>query len=575
VSHARKQLQQAREHTNNRSRHSSGSIQCSNSSSSSSNNSSSSSVLTRQRARPRTAQHARARPGFGGTAARRPSYLKHGPGAGPARDPERCGDPLHFHEGPNGARFAVGRMGGVQALSAVALGSEVPRFCPGYSAGGRRALSGAAAALTLAEGSGGGAPPRLLYPADAVDKRAAVDRAFAPEPAHVALPLGATRTPQRLHPTMTAVPPHPDWRPFAQVDYQLDLRRQNERWTSDGAGRGVGGGGRTFGTCPPTLRGDPRRPECRMHTRVLLTRSQGAQKERRAERAQRGRMLRQGILDACGFYHSHDADNADGGGGGGGVGGGAGGSRVDGSGGKPNVLSRADFMGALHSMGIGLSFEQLRELATRASSSSGGGGGGGGAGGASAGSTAAGGGAAGLSKRAAQKAWKQQRGDARPAAPAGFVDLERFADSIFRADSPNAFLLPLLLQRKREELREEQEEAAAVAAEDLCCPEEVRVREGLVAHALTVHAEMRHRSRTKRLWETKEPATAVIADVEVANAAYRRHMEALEEAQKQARREAALAASAEQQAGGRGGGGAGGSDDDDEGEDDDENATNE
>ena len=530
-------------------------------------------MLTRQRARPRTAQHARAPPGFGGTATRRPSYLKHGPGAGPARDPERRGDPLTFHEGPNGARFAVGRMDGVQALSAVALGSEVPRFCPGYSAGGRRALSGAAAALTLAEGSGGGAPPRLLYPASAVDKRAAVDRAFAPEPAHVALPLGATRTPQRLHPTMTAVPPHPDWRPFAQVDYQLDLRRQNERWTSDGAGRGVGGGGRTFGTCPPTLRGDPRRPECRMHTRVLLTRSQGARKERRAERAQRGRMLRQGILDACGFYHSaHDADNADGGGGGGGGGGGAGGaggSRVDGSGGKPNVLSRADFMGALHNMGIGLSFEQLRELAARASRSGGGGGG------ASAGSTAAGGGAAGLSKRAAQKACKKQRGDARPAAPAGFVDLERFADSIFRADSPNAFILPLLLTRKREELREEQEEAAAAAAEDRCCPEEVRAREGLVAHALTVHAEMRHRSRTKRLWETKEPATAVIADVEVANAAYRRHMEALEEAQKQARRETALAASAEQQAGGRGGGGAGGSDDDDEGEEDDENATNE
>lgn len=226
-------------------------------------------------------------------------------------------------------------------------------------------------------------------------------------------------------------------------------------------------------------------------------------------------------------------------------------------------------MGALHNMSIGLSFEQLRELAARASRSGGGGGG------ASAGSTAAGGGAAGLSKRAAQKACKKQRGDARPAAPAGFVDLERFADSIFRADSPNAFILPLLLTRKREELREEQEEAAAAAAEDRCCPEEVRAREGLVAHALTVHAEMRHRSRTKRLWETKEPATAVIADVEVANAAYRRHMEALEEAQKQARRETALAASAEQQAGGRGGGGAGGSDDDDEGEEDDENATNE
>ena len=67
-----------------------------------------------------------------------------------------------------------------------------------------------------------------------------------------------------------------------------------------------------------------------------------------------------------------------------------------------------------------------------------------------------------------------------------------------------------------------------------------------MAHSLTVDAELRHRSRTKPLWENRESTESVIEDVAVANEAYTRHMEALEAAQKEAARAAALAHEAEE-----------------------------
>ena len=463
--------------------------------------------LVRARARPRTAQAAsltssascsrmartRKVP-LGGSAARRPSYLKYGPGAGPARDPQRHHDPLTFHESPDGARSLAGSLGmpepgaelhaGASAVTGVAKGrkkkvplprapvavlrSAVPRFCTGFSAGGARTSQHHADRLI--------SPPvrsDVLYGAARVDHRASFARAHTAEPSHAwpaACTLGArARTPKELHPTMTATPPHPDWLKFNAVDYQLDLKRQAGRWTDGRAGKGVGGGGRTFGTLPPTMRGDPRRPDCRMHTRVLLMRSRSAKADHRAERAERGRLLRQSILDECGFFHAshggnggHQDDCREGSG----IGGDqtVGRARIDGSGGVPHILSRADFMGAMHGMGLGLSFAQLQALAERC--------------------------AVGSSPPAvpepSKRAAVEHRARAAAATPVGFVDLHRFADSVFKKaspgdEAPNAFLLPLLRHRRREAAAREKDAAAAAAA--ACAaeiPEEVRVAEDLV-----------------------------------------------------------------------------------------------
>eukprot|EP00937_MAST-01D_sp_MAST-1D-sp2_P007611 g7611.t1 len=278
------------------------------------------------------------------------------------------------------------------------------------------------------------------FSAESTDARLCMDRAHTAEPSTVSRPLGP-RTAKAFHPTPTGAPPHPDYQAFADVPFRGGGLQDAKQWKH---------------TChcmsrARTGRGDPRSVESYMTMRVGLT--PATRKKRGEEQRARQHILRQQIVEACEQYDSE-------------------GSRR---------VSRANFIAALHELGLGLAFDELNALA------------------------------------------------AREAGTDGFVDMQAFAHSLLGS---NARLLQLLHAARK---KQEKQDGGQRQRASYMFPADARKEAGLPAFCDSLPHELRLRGRRNPLWKPKEPLAGVIGDICQSQRKMKRYMAALAAEQAQAR----------------------------------------
>ena len=284
------------------------------------------------------------------------------------------------------------------------------------------------------------------FEAERVDLNHCLKRAHRAEPPHpnaLIVPLGGCTSKTRG--SMFA-PPYKDWNLFANIPSTYCAKREAATWRK--RARWIGGTVRTG-------RGDPRSVESLMTLRPRHTFSRAACRHREKERLSREQILRQQILDECAHFDGVK---------------------------ERRRICKSDLIAALHTLGLGLSFEALENLAEREVSND----------------------------------------------QTGYIDMDRFKHSLLGS---NRHLLQMLNKKKHaEEVRGKSglgdgsgnDEKHAGNEYTRSCPygagtmfsAESRQKYGIKIFSDSLPHELRARSRAEPLWTPKQTIRTVMREIE-------------------------------------------------------------